>query len=465
MKSAAMLAVLFIFLFSTTGRAEVKYFKIAPQEKKTDAASSPGTPKPGESKAVEATAKPETPVEGSTTGAPAPPETKKGKASGRSAKQDQAPAQPVKQGKASTAQPAKSKRQQPKGPYITSIQICSFQKQDQAQAEAERLKALGIDAFVRHERVRGKGMWYRVYAGKFNSRRKALDYERELKRKGIIRWSWIKRLPWPSGQAPAAAQPARKQPSAAKPAARADRTPKQTPTRKQTAAAPGLTRKSKPAPQSSAQPAAKKPPPSRAARTPRKKTKRPATEKTTAKSAKIESIQPGRLSLGIRTGVLLAGGASDFVITESAGSDTNRYEFESTKPLSGLSVSVRLNDRWSADSIIEQVVMTNLDMQYMSLGPKMRIIDRGAFKTYIRAAVVYGNLAWDEAPGEFDSAMGMEAGIGVDLVGTRFNGGLEASYRSIAFDYTAPSDGSATATDSQIDFSGFVLTGCVRIHF
>lgn len=454
MKSAAIVAVLFIFLFSSAGWSEVKFFKIPPQEKKTDDQQSPGAQKPGESKADEATE------------SQAPPATEKGQAPARSVKKDQTPAQPVKQRKPSAAQPAKAKRQQPKGPYITSIQISSFQKSDQAQAEAQRLKSLGVDAFIRHERVRGKGMWYRVYAGKFDSRRQALDYEQKLKRKGIIHWSWIKRLPLASESEPAAAQPARKKPSAAKPAARANRTPKQAPTRKQAAVAPEPTRKSKPARKTSVQPAERKPPPSQAARTTRKKTKRPATKKTASKSKpKGGSIQPGRLSIGIRSGVLLANGASDFIITETAGVDTNRYEFETTKPLSGLSVSVRFNDRWSADAIIEQVVLTNLDMQYMSLGPKMCIIDSGAIKTYVRAAGVFGNLAWDEAPGEFDSAMGMEAGIGVDLVGTRFNGGLEACYRSIAFDYTEPSNGSATATDSQIDFSGFVLSGCVRIHF
>lgn len=465
MKSTALVAVLFIFLCSTTGWSEVKYFKIPPQEKKTDDKQSPGTQKPEKSKAGEATEKPETPV-GNTTEPQAPPATQKGRAPARSVKQDQAPVQPAKQRKPSTAKPAKAKKQQPKGPYITSIQISSFQKSAQAEAEAERLKALGIDAFIRHEHVRGKGTWYRVYTGKFDSRRQALDYEQELKRKGIIHWSWIKRLPRVAEPEPATAQPARKQPGAAKPAARADRTPEQTPARKKAATASKPTRKSKSARKTSLQPAEKKRPPSQAARTTRKKADWPSTKKSTAKSnPKIKSIQSGRLSLGIRTGALLANGASDFVITETVGSDTYRYEFDTTKPLSGLSVSVRFNDRWSVDSIIEQVVLTNLDMQYMSLGPKMCIVDRGAFKTYIRSAMVYGNLAWDEAPGEFDSAMGLEAGVGVDLVGTRFNGSLEASYRSISFDYTAPSDGSATATDSQIDFSGFVLTGCVRIHF
>ena len=115
--------------------------------------------------------------------------------------------------------------------------------------------------------------------------------------------------------------------------------------------------------------------------------------------------------------------------------------------------------------LVEKVVMANLEMEYHTLGPKLYFSDSGTPKTYLRAALIYGRMAWDEAPGDFDSAIGAEAGFGIDFIGSDYSFGLEAAYRHIAFDYNRPSGSGVTATDSQIDFSGFTLTGCARAHF
>ena len=149
MRSAAIVVALSIVFFSTSGWSEVKYFKIP--------------------------APPEEPDKVQTT----PPE-------------EPVPEEPVPEETAPKSKPPKTvstKKQKPQGPYILSLQVSSFQTLEQARNEESRLKAIGVDAFIRHEKVRGKGMWYRVYIGKFNSKRQALDHEKRLKEKGIIHWS------------------------------------------------------------------------------------------------------------------------------------------------------------------------------------------------------------------------------------------------------------------------------------
>lgn len=92
-----------------------------------------------------------------------------------------------------------------------------------------RLGSHGEKAMFRYEKVRGKGMWYRVYVGRFENSRQARAYARNLKDRGVITWSWVKTviLPrasepeWPSGQTQA--QPM------AKPAPEADPNPVNSP--------------------------------------------------------------------------------------------------------------------------------------------------------------------------------------------------------------------------------------------
>ncbi|MEJ2155691.1 MAG: SPOR domain-containing protein [Desulfobacteraceae bacterium] len=73
-----------------------------------------------------------------------------------------------------------------------TIQVSSFKKQDEAEKEIVRLKSHGVDAKTRYESVPGKGMWYRVYVGRFQKKSEARTYAESLKAKGIITWSWIK---------------------------------------------------------------------------------------------------------------------------------------------------------------------------------------------------------------------------------------------------------------------------------
>ncbi|MBT8339008.1 MAG: hypothetical protein HKP58_19480, partial [Desulfatitalea sp.] len=86
-----------------------------------------------------------------------------------------------------------------------TIQVSAFKVQSEAEQEAERLKKHGVDALVRHEAVEGKGMWYRVYAGRFDNERQARETAQRLKADGIINWFWVRTVPVPPA---AAATPA-----------------------------------------------------------------------------------------------------------------------------------------------------------------------------------------------------------------------------------------------------------------
>ncbi len=435
MKSTAIVVALSIFFFYASGWSEIKYFKIPSPEKKPDEGQTTTPQKPAETKPTQTE---ETKKQPSADSPTKPADSKAGSP----------------QTAPSTSQPSKTVRtekQKPRGPYMTSIQIGSFENLGQARKEKSRLKALGIDAFIRLEKVSGKGNWYRVYVGRFNTKRQALDYQWELKRKGIIHWSWIKRIRTTTDQAPAVSATAKKPP----PAAKAVPSPK--PDRKEGRKPLPLKRPVESARETTAKAAPVKPKP-----------KQPVVSKKDEPPAESdaggEKKKAGRFSVGPRIGMLYSPGASDFRIIRTIGSDTKRWEFEDLKPRLGLCFEWSFSDNWSLETVWEKVVLTNLDMQYLTLGPRWRFKDSGTIRPYLRTGLVYGSLAWDDAPGSFDSSIGAEAGFGIDFIGTDFSFGLEAAYRYSTFDYT-PSGTGVTATDSQIDFSGFTLTGIARAHF
>jgi hypothetical protein len=414
MRSVAMVVGLSIVLFSASGWSETKFFKIPtpPPETGKDQVTAP--PKPAQTDAEKETA---------GTGA---------------------------------------KTQKPGRPFITSVQIGSYPTLDQARKEVSRLQALGIDTFIRPQKIRGKGTQYRVFAGTFDSKSQAQEYQQELKRKGIIHKSWIKRLrATPDQAAPSDKKQGQKPPSVRQPAKSAPKpAAKKAPARKKTKRPKKL---KKPPVSAKARPHTLPRPPAVPKKTkPRTKPPKKPVKKT---AAKAKAKKPGRFSLGPRAGLLYALGASDFRITRVSGSNLERWEFEDLKPLLGICIGWRFNDRWHLEGLLERVVMANIKLEHLTLGPKMHITKSGTVRPYARAALIYGSLEWDEAPGDFDSSVGLETGFGVDFMGTDFSFGLEAAYRYMAFDYNPPSGTGVTATDSQIDFSGFTVTGCARAHF
>lgn len=67
-----------------------------------------------------------------------------------------------------------------------TIHVSSYRIRENAAEKVSRLEKSGFEAFYRHEHVKGKAMWYRVYIGRFGSRNNAKEMAEVLKRKKAI---------------------------------------------------------------------------------------------------------------------------------------------------------------------------------------------------------------------------------------------------------------------------------------
>lgn len=75
-----------------------------------------------------------------------------------------------------------------------SIQIASYKNRNNAAKQTSDLIASGIDAFLRHETVKGKGKWYRIYVGRYGSKRQAEEAAETLRQKNIISYCCIRTI-------------------------------------------------------------------------------------------------------------------------------------------------------------------------------------------------------------------------------------------------------------------------------
>ncbi len=78
---------------------------------------------------------------------------------------------------------------------VYAIHFASYKTIKQAQGDASRLGAQGLDAFVQEADVHGSGKWYRVYVGKFDTRQKASVAAADMKSKKQIETVFIHLLP------------------------------------------------------------------------------------------------------------------------------------------------------------------------------------------------------------------------------------------------------------------------------
>jgi len=69
---------------------------------------------------------------------------------------------------------------------VFGIQVAAFRHTHRAEKAVKALKEKGHAAFFRHEEIKDKGKWYRVYIARFASREMASDKARQLKQNGII---------------------------------------------------------------------------------------------------------------------------------------------------------------------------------------------------------------------------------------------------------------------------------------
>jgi septal ring-binding cell division protein DamX len=66
-----------------------------------------------------------------------------------------------------------------------TITLASFKPKQGADQYVEKLKKLGIDAYIWEVNLPEKGRWYRVSVGHFPTLKEAKSYKEELKQKGI----------------------------------------------------------------------------------------------------------------------------------------------------------------------------------------------------------------------------------------------------------------------------------------
>ncbi len=78
---------------------------------------------------------------------------------------------------------------------IYSIHYSSYKTLGQAESDKSRLRQLGHEAFISEADVPGRGKWYRVYTGKYQTRQKAAAVAAEMKRKQEIDKIFIHLLP------------------------------------------------------------------------------------------------------------------------------------------------------------------------------------------------------------------------------------------------------------------------------
>jgi len=97
-----------------------------------------------------------------------------------------------------------------------SIHISSHKQQAPADTEVRKLQKQGLDAFVRHMPVKGKGMWYRVFIGKFATPKQASEEMRRLKKMKVSDYFAVKKLSEKAAAAGADAAAAQAKKTAAK---------------------------------------------------------------------------------------------------------------------------------------------------------------------------------------------------------------------------------------------------------
>jgi hypothetical protein len=79
-------------------------------------------------------------------------------------------------------------------PVVYCLQIGAYRERRYAEYELMKLKKIGKNAFYRHEKIKDRGMWYKVYIESFESKGEARKEAKRLKQQQIISNYLIKAL-------------------------------------------------------------------------------------------------------------------------------------------------------------------------------------------------------------------------------------------------------------------------------
>jgi hypothetical protein len=180
-----------------------------------------------------------------------------------------------------------------------------------------------------------------------------------------------------------------------------------------------------------------------------------------ARNAQIPNASPFTLSL--TSGWSFLPNIDEFRISQSTAPSTIWYIGSDGTGFIGMDANYQISDIISIQGGVKTELFDNIKLYYVELGPKISSHFSNNLEGYLRAGIVYGNFDWDTVPGNFDDSYGWLVGSGLTYKYHNFCIGLEASYRNIEFEYSAPAG--VTANQNDIDFSGALLTGTLGYHF
>ena len=342
-----------------------------------------------------------------------------------------------------------------------TIQVGSHKKAEDAQREMDRLKKHGLEPFVDYEQVTDKGFWHRVYVGRFDSRKEAVTYAKELADKGVISGSWVKQKEFQLEIEKQASIPEEPPAQDAEPESPVEQDPI------------ALDVLPPFAPQATEDTHDIQLQPDRSVS---QETEMAEKETESAADfveeesspADVPAVHPAgkkenRFALGLKTSARLAPNASDF---EISGSQTmEKWTFGNSYLFAGIAADLALTENWALASSIEKDLMAKLDIWELFLGAQYTFGQIHLFVPYVRGGIVFGQFEWRDAPGDFDNGIGLDGGAGLSFTKSNLQFGIETSYRYITYNYNSPSGNAYTANEGSIDLSGFVLSGTLSYLF
>ena len=171
-------------------------------------------------------------------------------------------------------------------------------------------------------------------------------------------------------------------------------------------------------------------------------------------------------SLGFTASWLYANNADKFKIEEYSNNVVSHsWSFDNTYKFLGLAASIRLDDNLIIESKLEKDILEKTNIWQLSFGAKYRFRPVGQFSPFARGGLLIGRMDWDDAPGDFDTGLGIDAGMGLLYTKSKFQIGIETSYRRMKYNYNLPSGAEYEATEEYLDMSGFILSGFVNYLF
>jgi opacity protein-like surface antigen len=334
---------------------------------------------------------------------------------------------------------------------IITIQVSSFKKPDGANRAKSRLISRGLDAFVDYEQVKDKGMWYRVYIGQFETRKAAIAFAEDLVQQGVIAGYWVKKKKVAAKGTTPEKRPQKESVKAdAKIEAPADETTVSPPEESAPPPLPPIAADTQPTP-----------------------AERKAIENAEPKEAPaalqadtdMSKQDQNRLSLGIKASFLASHRTGEFEVSKSENGSTETWTFDGAYFFFGIVGNYRLNDAFTIESSIEKGILQNIDNWLLSVAVKYQWQPTHWFTPYLRGGGIVGRLHWDDMPGDFDTGLGLEGGLGMHLFKSNFRVGLEASYRYMQYAYNPSAANDTTYSKDHLDMSGLVLSGTLSYVF